>query len=287
MQTDTSTKQLEEIALQLRRDTVSMIGIAGSGHPGSSLSVIEILTVLFNRIMRHKPTDPHWPDRDRFVLSKGHAAPALYAVYSQTGYIEKDMLYHLRKLGAPLQGHPDRRKFPIVEASTGSLGQGLSIGIGIAMAAKMDKKDYRTYCLVGDGECNEGQIWEAAMFAAHHKFDNLLAILDYNKFQLDGPVKDVLDMEPMDKKWQSFGWHTIEVDGHQLEEVMSAFEEAKAIKGKPTIIIAHTVKGKGVSFMENNNHFHGVAPTPEELRKALIELKESPDQIEKIFSYIK
>lgn len=263
----------------MRKDIISMIGIAASGHPGSSLSIVEIVTVLFHVCMRHDPKRPEWSDRDRFVLSKGHAAPALYAAYAQSGYIPREWLNTLRKFGSQLQGHPDKRKLSISEASTGSLGQGLSIAIGMGMAAKLDHKDYHTYCLIGDGESNEGQIWEAALFAAHHKIDNLTAILDYNKFQLDGPVKDILNMEPMDKKWASFGWHVEEIDGHNLGEIIQAFEKTKIIKGKPSIIIAHTIKGKGVSFMENNNHFHGVAPIPEEVKKALQELGETPDQI--------
>lgn len=266
----------------MRKDIIVMLGKAGSGHPGSSLSVIDIITALFFNVMHHNPKDPQDKNRDRFILSKGHAVPALYAAYARAGYFPYEWIYTLRQLGSPLQGHPDRRKLSFLEASTGSLGQGLSIGIGICLAAKLDKKDYRTYCIIGDGESNEGQIWEAAMFASHHEVDNLTVILDYNKFQLDGPVKDILDMEPMEKKWSSFGWHTQEVDGHNMQEIVDALEKSKTVKKQPSIIIAHTVKGKGVSFMENNNHFHGVAPTADETRKALLELGESREEIEEV-----
>lgn len=277
-----SIEELKKVALEMRKDIIVMIGKAASGHPGSSLSAIDIISALFFNVMRHNPQDPHWADRDRFVLSKGHAAPALYAAYARAGYFPHDWIYTLRKLGSPLQGHPDRRKLDFVEASTGSLGQGLSMALGIALAAKLDKKDYRTYCMIGDGESNEGQIWEAAMFASHHDMDNITVILDYNKFQLDGAVADILDMEPMGKKWEAFGWHTQEVDGHDMNQILESLEKAQQIKHKPTIIIAHTVKGKGVSFMEHNNHFHGVAPTPDEMRKALLELGEKAEKIEEL-----
>ncbi|MBI1870662.1 MAG: transketolase [Chlamydiae bacterium] len=277
-----SIKELENLAHEMRKDIIIMIGKAASGHPGSSLSAIDIITALFFNIMRHDSKNPHWQDRDRFVLSKGHAAPALYAAYERSGYFPYEWIYNLRKLGSPLQGHPDRRKMDFVEASTGSLGQGLSVALGIGLAAKLDKKDYWTYCMIGDGESNEGQIWEAAMFASHQKIDNVTVILDYNKFQLDGAVKDILNMEPMKHKWESFGWHVQEIDGHNMKQIIDSLEQAKKIKNQPTMIIAHTVKGKGVSFMENNNHFHGVAPTPDEMRKALSELGEKSERIEEI-----
>lgn len=280
--TKRSTEELKALAQEMRKDIILMLGKAGSGHPGSSLSTIDIICTLFFNIMRHNPKNPHWVDRDRFILSKGHAAPALYAAYARAGYFPQDWLMTLRKLGSPLQGHPDRRKLDYVEASTGSLGQGLSIAIGIALAAKLDQKDYRTYCLIGDGECNEGQIWEAAMFASHRKIDNLTVILDHNKYQLDGAVKDIMDMDPMDRKWKSFGWNVQEIDGHDIDQILEAFQKAAKVIGQPSIIIAHTIKGKGVSFMENNNHFHGVAPTVEETRKALIELGEKPEKVEEL-----
>ena len=281
-----SVQELENIAQELRKDIIVMIGKAASGHPGSSLSAIDIIAALFLQVMRHDPKNPHWPDRDRFILSKGHGVPALYAVYAKLGYYPREWIYTLRQLNSPLQGHPDKRKLDFVESSTGSLGQGLSIALGMGMAAKLDQKDYHVYCLIGDGESNEGQIWEAAMFASHHKIDNVTAILDYNKFQLDGAVRDILNMEPMVLKWQSFGWNVLEIDGHNMKEIISGLETAKATKGKPTIMIAHTIKGKGVSFMENNNHFHGVAPTPDEVRKALAELGEQPNQIETILEKV-
>jgi len=267
-------EKLKSIAKEVRKDIIRMTGNAGSGHPGGSLSCVEILITLFFKIMRHDPKNPKWEDRDRFILSKGHAAPALYAVLAQSGYIDKKELLTLRKIGSRLQGHPDKRFLDILEVSTGSLGQGLSVGVGIALAGKIDKKDYRVYVLIGDGESQEGQIWEAAMFSSFHKLDNLCAIMDYNKFQLDGKISEILDIEPVIKKWESFGWKVFEVDGHSFEELIEAFNEAKNIKGKPQIIIAHTIKGKGVSFMEGNNHFHGRAPNKEEEKRALEEIGE-------------
>ena len=250
-----------------------MLVEAGSGHPGGSLSSTDILTALYFKLMSHDPKKPNWSDRDRLVLSKGHGAPALYAALAEAGYFPVEQLMTLRKLGSPLQGHPDRRRLPGLEASTGSLGQGLSIGIGIALARRLDQKDYWTYVILSDGETNEGQTWEAAGFAAHNKVDHFIAILDYNKFQLDGAVKDILHMEPMVDKWKAFGWEVLEIDGHDMEAILAAVGKAKQVRSKPAIIIAHTVKGKGVSFMENNNHFHGVAPSKEEAERALKELE--------------
>ena len=261
-------------ANEIRKDIIRMLAKAGSGHPGGSLSATDILTALYFKIMRHDPKNPKWADRDRLVLSKGHGAPALYTALAHAGYFPKEQLMTLRLLDSPLQGHPDRRRLPGIEASTGSLGQGLSIGAGMALARKLDRKDYRTYVVLSDGEMNEGQTWEAAGFAAHHKLDHFIAILDYNKYQLDGAVKDVLDMEPMVDKWKAFGWHVFELDGHDMSRVVTTLEEAKRISSTPVIIIAHTIKGKGVSFMEGNNHFHGVAPTKEEAERALKELEE-------------
>ncbi len=264
---------LEQMAKTLRRHVVAMIGKAGSGHPGGSLSAVEIITTLFFRVMRYDPKNPYWEDRDRFVLSKGHAAPVLYAALAEAGYFPVDELLTLRKFGSRLQGHTDMTKTPGVEMSAGSLGQGLSFSIGIALAARLDLKDYRVYTLLGDGECDEGQVWEAAMSATHFKLDNLVAIVDHNKQQIDGWTKDVMSTEPLADKFRSFGWWAIEVDGHNFEDLLNAFEEAKTIKGQPTVIIAHTIKGKGVSFMENNPEFHGRAPNAEELKQALEELK--------------
>ena len=256
----------------MRRDILWMLAEAGSGHPGGSLSCIDILTALYFHLMNHDPKNPKWPDRDRLILSKGHAAPALYAALANSGYFPKELLGTLRKLESPLQGHPDMRRLPGLEASTGSLGQGLSIGIGCALACRLDQKNYYTYVVVSDGETNEGQTWEAASAAAHHRVDHLIAILDYNKFQLDDSVHKICDMEPMVGKWQNFNWHVQEIDGHNFRQIAAAIREAQEVKGRPCIIVAHTIKGKGISFMENNNHFHGVAPTKEEAQKALQEL---------------
>ena len=267
-----SLDQLPSKAKEIRRDIIRMLGEAGSGHPGGSLSSTDILTVLYFHIMNHDPAKPKWPDRDRMVLSKGHGAPALYATLAHAGYFPKELLMTLRKLESPLQGHPDLRRLPGLEASTGSLGQGLSVSIGYALAGRLDKKPYYTYCVISDGETNEGQIWEAASAASHHRVDHLIAILDYNKFQLDDSVQKICDMEPMVGKWQNFNWHVQEIDGHNIRQIAAAIREAQEVKGKPCMIVAHTIKGKGVSFMENNNHFHGVAPTKEETEKALAEL---------------
>jgi transketolase len=265
--------QLQDICKVIRRHIVTMIGEAKSGHPGGSLSAVEILVTLYWDVLRHDPANHSWPDRDRFILSKGHACPVLYAVLAECGYTPIDQLMMLRKLGSIYQGHPDRRAIPALEASTGSLGQGLSIGLGMALAARLDGRPSRTYVLLGDGEIQEGQIWEAAMFGAYHKVDNMVALVDYNRIQLDGFVKDIMELEPLADKWRSFGWHTMEVDGHDIPALQAAFAEAAKTKGVPTVIIAHTVKGKGVSFMENNPKFHGVAPTPAEVEQALKELQ--------------
>jgi len=266
-------EELQEMCKRVRRHIIEMTGAAKSGHPGGSLSAVEILVTLFFDIMKHDPANPQWPDRDRFILSKGHGCPVLYAVMAECGYTPVDQLKTLRKLGSPYQGHPDKRFIPALEASTGSLGQGLSLALGMGCAARLDGRPWRTYVVLGDGEIQEGQIWETAMFGAYHKVDNVVAIVDYNRIQLDGWVKDIMEVEPLVPKWQSFGWHVIELDGHNIPALQAAFAEAEAIKGKPVAIIAHTVKGKGVSFMENNPKFHGVAPTPDEVQVALKELQ--------------
>ena len=260
-------------ANEIRKDIIRMLAEAGSGHPGGSLSSTDILTALYFKVMRHDPKNPTWPDRDRLILSKGHASPLLYSALAHAGYFPREQLLTFRKLGSPLQGHPDKRRLPGLEASTGSLGQGLSIGIGMALARRLDKKDYWTYVILSDGETNEGQTWEAASFASHNKVDHFIAILDYNKFQLDGAVSDILHMEPMADKWKAFGWEVLEIDGHDMNAILDALARAKQVRNKPVIIVAHTIKGKGVSFMENNNHFHGVAPTKEEAERALKELE--------------
>jgi len=268
--------ELPSIAREVRKEVIRMLAQAGSGHPGGSLSAAEIATCLFFQAMRHDPKNPQWEDRDRFVLSKGHGCPVVYAAMAIAGYFPKELLGTLRKLGSPLQGHPDTRFMPALEACTGSLGQGLSIAAGLALAMQMDKKDRRVYVLMSDGENEEGQTWEAAGFAGFHKLDRLIAILDYNGYQLDGAIKDILDLEPLRSKWESFRWNVQEVDGHSIPELLAALGKAKGAKGQPQMIIAHTVKGKGVSFMENNNTFHGVAPTQEEMQAAIKELDGDP-----------
>jgi len=268
-----SIEELQEIAKRIRREIITMIGEAKSGHPGGSLSAVEIVVELFFNRMRIDPKNPKWPDRDRFILSKGHACPVLYAAMAECGFTPIDQLNTLRKLGSIYQGHPDVRFIPALEASTGSLGEGLSLAIGMGLAARLDKRPFRTYAMFGDGEIQEGQIWEAAMAGAFHKMDNVVAIVDYNGIQLDGFVKDIMDVAPLADKWRAFGWHTIEIDGHSLPAIEQAFNEAEATKGKPTCIVAHTVKGKGVSFMENNPKFHGTAPNADEVKRALQELQ--------------
>jgi transketolase len=264
---------MQGIARKLRRHIITMTGKAGSGHPGGSLSAVEIVTALYFRVLRHNPQDPLWPDRDRFILSKGHAAPLLYAALAESGYFPVEQLSTLRQIDSCLQGHTDCRLTTGVEMSAGSLGQGLSFSIGVALAGRLNKQSYKVFVLLGDGECDEGQVWEAAMAAAHFKVDNLIAIVDNNGIQLDGWNREIMNLEPFALKWQGFGWRVIEVDGHDLNQIIKALEQAKLVKGQPTVIIAHTVKGKGVSFMENNPEFHGKAPTPVEMEKALKELE--------------
>jgi transketolase len=270
-----SVAELQEIAKRIRREIVEMTGAAKSGHPGGSLSATDIVTELFFDYMNIDPRNPKKPDRDRFILSKGHAAPVLYAAMAEAGYADTplDKLNTLRKLGSVYQGHPDLRFIPSLEASTGSLGEGLSLGIGIGLADRLDHRPSRTYVMLGDGEIQEGQVWEAAMSGAFHKLDNVVAIVDYNGIQLDGFVKDIMEVAPLADKWRAFGWHTIEINGHDLVAIRKALEEAEATKGKPSCIVAHTIKGKGVSFMENNPKFHGTAPTADEVKLALQELQ--------------
>ncbi|MBU2599539.1 transketolase [bacterium] len=267
-----TVKELKEIAREIRILIIKMLTKAGSGHTGGSLSVVDLVTALYFKVMKHDPMNPKWPDRDRFILSKGHCVPAQYAALALSGYFDQELLMTLRKFNSSLQGHPDMTKTVGLEISSGSLGQGLSVGGGIALAGKYDRKDYRVYVILGDGEVQEGQVWEAAMSAAHYKLDNLCAFLDYNKLQIDGKVEEVMNINPISDKWRAFGWHSIEIDGNKMEEVLKACQEAKEIKNKPTMIIAHTVKGKGVSFMEGMVNYHGVAPTSEECERALKEL---------------
>jgi transketolase len=266
-------KQMKEKARLLRISILKMLCEAGSGHTGGSLSAIDILTVLFNNIMQHDPKDPDWKERDRFILSKGHICPALYAVLADCGYFKVEELSCLRKYGSILQGHPCMDKTPGLEVSGGSLGQGLSIATGLALGARLNDEYHNIYCMMGDGETQEGQIWEAAMAAGHYKLDQLCGIVDYNQLQIDGKVDEIMTINPFKDKWLAFNWNVIEVDGHNVVEVEKAFKQANAYKGKPTVIIAHTVKGKGVSFMENSAAWHGVAPNKEQLAAALIELE--------------
>lgn len=264
-------EELKEMAKKIRKHIVEMTCEAGSGHPGGALSATDIITVLYFHKMKYDPKNPSWPERDRFILSKGHACPALYAALAEAGYFPVEELKTLRRFGSRLQGHPDKLETPGVEASTGSLGQGLSFGVGVALAGKLDKKKYNVYVLIGDGESQEGMIWEASMAAAHYKLDNLTAILDYNHLQIDGPVEKVMNIAPVFDKWKAFGWHVVEVNGHDIPEIIKAL--AEKIKGKPTMIIAHTTKGKGVSFMENVVSFHGKACTKEQLPQALNDIE--------------
>lgn len=268
-----SINKLRHKAEEIRYDIVSMIAKAGSGHPGGSLSAADIGTVLFFHEMNYDPTNPQWEGRDRFILSKGHVAPLFYALLAHAGYFERDELKTLRKYKSRLQGHPASYMLPGVEVSTGSLGQGLSISCGIALAGKLDKKDYRVYTLLGDGELDEGQVWEAAMFAPHKKLDNLCAIVDRNRLQIDGDTEKVMALEPLKAKWDAFGWHTILIDGHNIPEILSAFKEFHTVKNKPTLILAKTIKGKGVSFMENKAGWHGKVPNKDELKIALEEIE--------------
>ncbi len=270
----TDYAKYKEIAKELRLLSLEGVHAANSGHPGGSLSICDIMAMLFFGHMRISPENEKDPNRDRFVLSKGHASPAYYAALALKGYFPKEDIKTFRKSGSHLQGHPSLIKTPGVDMSTGSLGQGLSAANGMAMAAKYDKADYRVYCICGDGEIQEGQIWEAAMTAAHYKLDNLTMFLDYNGLQIDGAVKEVMDVSCPSEKFAAFGWNVIKIDGHNLEEIDNAIEQAKSFKGKPTAIIATTVKGKGVSFMENNPSWHGVAPNDEQYAQAVAEIKE-------------
>ena len=266
-------RDLKEIIQQLRIDIVEQIAEAKSGHPGGSLSAIDILAVLYCEKMNIKPNEPSWAERDRFVLSKGHIAPALYAVLAEKGFFDKKILKTLRKNESILQGHPDMKHTPGVDMSTGSLGQGLSVANGMALAGKLDNKDYKVYVMLGDGEVQEGQVWEAAMTAAHYKLNNVIAFLDHNGLQIDGTNEEVMNINPIDQKFKAFGWNVLCIDGHNVKEISKAIDSAKLSKSKPTIIIAKTVKGKGISFMENNCDWHGMAPTEEQAKQAIMELR--------------
>lgn len=264
--------ELERIAKDIRVNIIKMLEKSKSGHPGGSLSAVEIFTALYFKEMRIDPDNPKWVDRDRFVLSKGHGTPVLYATLAERGFFPKEELDNFRKIDSMLQGHPDMKDTPGVDMTTGSLGQGLAAANGMALAGKLDNKDYRVYAIIGDGECQEGMIWEAAMLAAHYKLDNLTVFLDHNGLQIDGKTVDIMNIEPIDEKFKAFGWHVIKINGHSFDEIFNAIEEAKNTKGNPTMIIANTIKGKGVSFMEDQVGWHGKAPSEEEAAKALEEL---------------
>ncbi len=266
------TQELQQIANDLRCLVVRMIHQAGSGHPGGALSAADIVAALYFSVLRIDPARPDWPDRDRFVLSKGHACPVVYAALARRGYFPVEELWTLRKLGSRLQGHPDVRKTPGIDATTGSLGQGISVACGLALAAKIDRKDYRVYTMVGCGESQEGQVWEAAMSAAHYKLDNLTAIVDYNRLQLDGTLAEIMEIEPLAEKWRAFGWRVLEIDGHNFVEILDALSKAQATKAKPTVIIARTIKGRGVSFMENQVKWHAGGISKEQYEQALVDL---------------
>ena len=265
---DEKAAELEKKAKKLRYDVVVMIGAGKPGHLGGSCSVADIVAVLYFHKMRHDPANPKWADRDRFLLSKGHAALAQYAALAECGYFPIDELKTLKELGSILQGHPDMSKTPGIEANTGSLGQGLSMACGMAMAGKLDKKDYRVYCILGDGEIAEGQIWEASMTASYYKLDNLVAILDKNGVQAMGPVAERYDTNPHGEKWKAFGWHVIEIDGHDIKQIAEALDKADQIKGRPVMIIADTVKGKGVPFAEGKAAFHHGIMTQQQFETA-------------------
>ena len=275
-----NNKQLELIAYKIRKHAIDGVYSAKSGHPGGSLSIADIMAVLYFEEMNVDPKNPKNPDRDRFVLSKGHCAPALYGALAEKGFIPVEDIVTLRKADSYLQGHPDMKNIPGVDMSTGSLGQGICAANGMALAAKLDNKDYRVYTILGDGECEEGQVWEAAMFAAHYKLDNLVAFLDFNGLQIDGDITKVMNPTPFDKKFEAFGWNVITIDAHNFDEIKAALEKAKECKGMPTLILAKSVKGKGVSYMENNAAWHGAAPNSEQYEIAANELNAKIAELE-------
>ena len=271
--TQKDVKRLEDQAVQIRQDIINMIHEAGAGHPGGSLSAVEMVTALYFHVMNIDPQNPRWPDRDRFVLSKGHACPVVYACLARRGFFDPEHLHTLRKYHSILQGHPDMNKVPGFDMSSGSLGNGLSCAVGMALSAKLHNQDYMTYCLLGDGEIQEGMVWEAAMAAAHHDLKNLIAIVDCNGVQINGWTNDIMTVEPLADKWRAFGWGVVEVNGHNMKDVLTALHTARTMCN-PTVILMRTVKGKGVSFMEDDSKWHGAPPSDEELVRAITEIKE-------------
>ena len=268
----TDVEELKSISKRIRIKILHMLTLAGSGHTGGSLSAADVATAIYFSKMKFDPANPQWEDRDRFIMSKGHAAPLIYAIMAAAGYFPKETIDTLRKVESPLQGHPCCKRLPGIEVSTGSLGQGLSVANGMALGLRLDNNPARVYCIMGDGEIQEGQIWEAAMTAAHYNIDNICAVVDNNELQIDGPVEEVMGIQPVHDKWEAFGWHTISIDGHDMEEILRALDEAENTKGKPTVIIANTTKGKGVSFFENKVEYHGAAPSQDEFERAVKEI---------------
>jgi len=274
--TNQDVKMLENKAIDIRHDVLNMIYTAKAGHPGGSLSAVEVVTTLIFHVMNIDPQNPDWPDRDRFVLSKGHACPVLYAALAERGFFDKEILNTLRQYHSILQGHPDMNKVPGLDMTAGSLGNGLSAGLGMALSAKHKGQDYMTYVMLGDGECQEGMVWEAAMAASHYHLNNLVAIVDCNGVQINGWVNDIMREEPFADKWKAFGWNVIDIDGHSIREVLTALHEARTMRS-PTVILARTVKGKGVSFMEDQAAWHGAAPNAEQLAQAMEDIEKGAD----------
>jgi transketolase len=268
----TDVEQLKKISKKIRINVLHMLTLSGSGHTGGSLSATDIATAIYFSKMKFDPANPKWDERDRFIMSKGHAAPLIYALMAEAGYFPMETIDTLRKVESPLQGHPCCQKLPGIEVSTGSLGQGLSVANGIALGLRLDNNPARVYCIMGDGEIQEGQIWEAAMTAAHYNIDSLCAVVDANELQIDGPVEEVMGIQPIHDKWEAFGWHAVNIDGHDMESIISALDEAENTKGKPTVIIANTTKGKGSVLFEDKVQFHGVTPTKEEFDQAVKEI---------------
>lgn len=269
--TEADVVSLEHTAKQIRSDIVQMIGKAGAGHPGGSLSAADMITALYFHVLNIDPARPDWPDRDRFILSKGHACPALYAALARRGYFDVSELSHLREYGSMLQGHPDMRRTPGIDISTGSLGNGLAVGVGMAFSARLHRQEYMTYVMLGDGELQEGLVWEAAMAGAHHDLKNLIAIVDCNGVQINGWVNEIMNVEPIGDKWRAFGWRVLEVNGHNMKDLLTVLHTARTMR-HPTVILMRTVKGRGVSFMEDNSAWHGKAPDEEQMTRALREI---------------